>query len=1153
MIWYLLYAFRGTTEPPKLSPEHPIRKAFARYGTATARHWLLSLLLSVAVAVLLCYPVVFLYESPAPGGQHHRPHHVWTSVRAYDGPPDVTPDVGMRQLWVHGSYMKALDSRVLREALSIQDKLIGRGFGLPGGRAGDARDGALDGACAPEAGGNALWGYHSPLMYWNCSMAALEADTDILHTINSQEGRLSYMNFTLQPTSLFAGKSFNGTRLLAADALVITLMDRTGGAVTDEFDRRSRMLTSESPDPWSFYPPTGSTYRHQLYEFRYQPLSINDASTLILAYSLMLFYVLFSLRKLKAVKSVFGLFCTVIAQMFISICASFTVCGLLKINLTSVPGEAYPFVVLVIGLENMFRLINAVLESPAHMPTVSRVANALGDVGHLSLAAATQNLLILWLLSKIVSPGVAPACAFAAVALVFDFLFHLTFFVAVLSVDVRRMELQDSLDRINLATQRKLHIAKHERRTWTEALVRESWPFSTRTAGTIALVFFILALNWHFFDHDSKAFSLVYYLQWLRKSGKRRKLADVVTPPPINQARTPEAWLKMQDHKTAKELLNYSKPGAHSIIANIFEPLAVVMKDSDRRGFSQTQSIFFALRSLAERHFFPFAVVVVFVIATVTLLMNYLLWNEIPDEDSDSGTEAELPLSVKTLPRSHELDVVKLWSCGQGHLVAISLDRLISIWCLDQRTHIYSHVVLQPGTLSPPVWPIIASSIDDSGQWLALCTDAGRVALWSLTERRFVMSKVLSLRGQMPIIFAFSLHQMDDVERLSLVVVTPDGRLNNLDFRSGQLWTHQVSEGQLSNAHLTCCVKGRTRVISVSKTGAITMTYPLSGEWVSEALDMNEDRKIPNGTVSKVRYTYPIPSLCMIAAVRTCEVDLVDLPTRTVIYTFQTGQIKGQSLRILYAQRKICGCHSPAVQTFSITYTDSETQNCMMQTYSPNPDSANGQICLRPVSLLEEGQVSCTGFERATEALHWVNDPGNWESTKVPSIIGVRKRPATPPASVVSTSSDASYFANYANGGMKHRRRDSVSRLGQLGNASGGSSARPNMSRTHSSETEEWEAWTLSATGDLHTTPLFPGDAATEDEEQLFVAKPGPMVRVGKRSVAVGFGNTLKIITLGNERFEEGTKAVDPAVVSLAWRKRAMARRAGPAAHMATE
>jgi len=59
------------------------------------------------------------------------------------------------------------------------------------------------------------------------------------------------------------------------------------------------------------------------------------------------------------------------------------------------------------------------------MPTTSRIANALGDVGHLSLAAAAQNLMLLWLLSRMVWPGVAAFCAFAAVALIFDFCCYL--------------------------------------------------------------------------------------------------------------------------------------------------------------------------------------------------------------------------------------------------------------------------------------------------------------------------------------------------------------------------------------------------------------------------------------------------------------------------------------------------------------------------------------------------------------------------------------------------------------------------------------------------------------------------------------------------------------------------------------------------------
>ncbi|KAL1642378.1 hypothetical protein SLS58_005452 [Diplodia intermedia] len=1064
MIWYLLYAFRGTTEPPKLSSEHPIRRAFASYGNATARHWLFSLLLSVAVAVFLCYPVVFLYKSPAAGGL---PHHVWTSVRAYDGPENVAPDVEMRQLWVHGSYMKALDARVLRDALTIQDKLIGPNFGheLGGGVniTGDedaTADGPLDdsqelaGCCSDRVSEITSWSCHSPLMYWNCSLPALEGDGDVLGTINSQRGRRSSYNFTLQPLSVFAGKSFNGTRLLAADALVITIFDRSGGAIAEEFDRRSRRLAHEASDEWNFYPASGSTYRSRLYEFRYQPMSMNDAWTLVSAYSIMLFYVLFSLRKLKAVK-------------------------------------------------------------------------------------------------------------------MFDFVFHLTFFVAVLSVDVRRMELQDSLDRINLATQRRSSTStKVERRTWGGALLQGKLPFSTRIAGTVAMISFILALNWHFFDHDRRPFSFVNILRIFRLRTKSNVL-DPLPPPPINQARTPEAWLKMQDNISAKELIDFVKPGYHSFVARVYEPLTVVMKDADRRGAAnQAPSVFAALRDLAEQHFFPFALAIVFAIAAVTLLMNYLLWNELPEEDAESGVGDDQPLSVRSLPKSHELDVVKVAPCSQGHFVAISLDRLTSIWFLDHRTHAYSHVILQTSALQPPLWPIVAAAIDDTGHWVALLTDSGRVALWSLAERRFVKSRVLDIRGQSPSVFAFAFHQMDEVERLSLLVVFPDGRFNEVDFRTGHLWTHQISEVPLSNAALSCCIKGQPKIVSVSKDGAVHLSFPLSGEWTSEILDAVEDWKHPDPIHSKVKYVYPIPSLCMLATVRPFQVDLIDIPTRTLVHTFKTDQIKRHTLRILHSKRKICGCHSPTVPDFTIVYTDSETHDCIMHTYAPGEGSANGLICLRPPALGEDDHITCSGFERATEAVHSVKSPGSWEATCIPSVVGIRKRPANDTPPVRSTASDISYFPitaassnPFQNGTLKHRDKSLVSRHKANGGPSGANghyrkSAAASPDST-GSETEEWQAWTLAANGELHTTPLLPRprrDSTSEvyleddfEEEQLFVSKPGPIVRIGKKSVAVGFGNALKIISLGSERFDEETAnaVMDSATLGLTWRKKAQGKKAG--------
>lgn len=42
-----------------------------------------------------------------------------------------------------------------------------------------------------------------------------------------------------------------------------------------------------------------------------------------------------------------------------------------------------------------------------------------------------------------------------------------------------------------------------------------------------------------------------------------------------------------------------------------------------------------------------------------------------------------------------------------------------------------------------------------------------------------------------------------------------------------------------------------------------------------------------------------------------------------------------------------------------------------------------------------------------------------------------------------------------------------------------------------------------------------------DNDDSLLVSKVGPVCRVGQRSVAVGFGNTVKVLLVGNERYED--------------------------------
>jgi len=224
--------------------------------------------------------------------------------------------VEVRQVWVHGDYMKAIDPRVLQEALHVQQALIKNGFGNETPSASTDSIVATDptgGCLATQSGYN--WGFHSPLMYWSCSPGAIEDDPDLLFTINSRSGRHSALNLTLRPSTVFAGKAFSGTKLRAADALVITLFDQTNSSLGAIWDARSRALAAETSSEWSIFPKDGQIVRSRLYEFRFKPMTLNDDLLLAASYFVTAVYVILRMMQLRAIKSWFGLLITICAKV----------------------------------------------------------------------------------------------------------------------------------------------------------------------------------------------------------------------------------------------------------------------------------------------------------------------------------------------------------------------------------------------------------------------------------------------------------------------------------------------------------------------------------------------------------------------------------------------------------------------------------------------------------------------------------------------------------------------------------------------------------------------------------------------------------------------------------------------------------------------
>lgn len=145
---------------------------------------------------------------------------------------------------------------------------------------------------------------------------------------------------------------------------------------------------------------------------------------------------------------------------------------------------------IVFGVESMFRLINAVLTIPAEQPTAVRIASALGEVGFISFVAMATNLAILIIIGSISAQAIREFCVFACIAILLDYILHMTFFLAVLSVDVRRLELQESIDRLMLSLNEEdesLDPAynKQQQSSLFDYFIGGASPLSSRIAGSV--------------------------------------------------------------------------------------------------------------------------------------------------------------------------------------------------------------------------------------------------------------------------------------------------------------------------------------------------------------------------------------------------------------------------------------------------------------------------------------------------------------------------------------------------------------------------------------------------------------------------------------------------------------------------------------------
>ncbi|KAG0017552.1 hypothetical protein BGZ80_008174 [Entomortierella chlamydospora] len=149
---------------------------------------------------------------------------------------------------------------------------------------------------------------------------------------------------------------------------------------------QSPLTNSESPFMIRVFPAADSSQsvsRRLVTEESAQPRTNISAEywLLAMAYFVMFLYISLSVGRVDLVKSKYGLGIAAVATVFVSLLMSIGVCSVLGVTLTLMPWEILPFMIIVVGVENINILVHAVVETSMDLPVKERVGRGLGAVG----------------------------------------------------------------------------------------------------------------------------------------------------------------------------------------------------------------------------------------------------------------------------------------------------------------------------------------------------------------------------------------------------------------------------------------------------------------------------------------------------------------------------------------------------------------------------------------------------------------------------------------------------------------------------------------------------------------------------------------------------------------------------------------------------
>ncbi|EPQ58620.1 hypothetical protein GLOTRDRAFT_114971 [Gloeophyllum trabeum ATCC 11539] len=762
---------------------------FHQFGIHCATHQIRVILISCVVITSLFYPALAIYSSSQPQFIAHISSRILDSFRSVEGSGYHTYG-DIRNLWTGLESLRIIEDPVARARCGNERTLrVERVLVHSPDEAGALDVQVLLSTLALEKRIHALLPAHglsclktpdgscltiSPSAFWNHDEDRIRADPDVRETLSLTKNT-SVAGIPVLPLMVLAGRELDAhtaTKVEYAAALVLTYFfpetDCTSmsghaaftQAVSDAVADGQAQVVPE------FQSPTLIALEHDETTSRVR----SNVVSIFLYFAYLIYLVWFarSIRRVDAVHSVVGLAFTGVVEMLVSTITSLSVCAIVGFKVTMVPWAMLPVVILFIGTENMFSLVDAVAKTSIALPVKERIAEGLSKAGTSNTLKSISYNAILGVIAFFAHGVIRQFCAFAVVVLVAHWFLVHTFFTTVLSIDIQRLELDELLRQdSSLAPSDPARTATpvmHATTRWRKTVVAANNLLKGRATKNLSLVL-LLAVT-----------ATLYYATYPTSAREEPALGF---PHAQNRAKA-VAHTKPDTHSPASNIWHMLNPAGDPLVHLRIESPTIVVLTPDgtpepRPRPSASRPVVWLLK-----------IVVVPIAATTGALYGLLLYllkdaelleaqrNRVGPEVDEGKREdeglADVDASFGALPRAFESDVELLAASRDGRIVvAVGLDNSVAVWH-PEREGAVCFDKAEDACSSSSVHAVTALAVDEHGEYCAVGTGSGEVSVWSI--RKGAPASLPTFAGETPAAGVTELHFLTNPSR-------PGGRPGN--------------------------------------------------------------------------------------------------------------------------------------------------------------------------------------------------------------------------------------------------------------------------------------------------------------------------------------------------------------------------------------